>query len=239
MRGAAESSVDTRCPSCGGLVASDAEWCGQCYAPLRTAEPVRVPDPPAPELPATTGTGAAPELTDRTATLETPGGGSVEVAKGKATWDCPVCGERNEIQANRCAVCETPFARLFEQPEDRPEIAPGTAALWSLAFAGLGHWKAGARADGAARMVIFAWTLGTVLVILLSRSAGGLGRAVPLFTMYSGSAAGIYVLSAIDAHRLAAGVAPLVSSKVLLWASAALVLLSVAMATILTMPARG
>jgi hypothetical protein len=159
------------------------------------------------------------------------------VAAGKASWECPVCGERNPIEAHICPVCQTPFARLFQEAERGPRIEPRTAALWSLAFAGLGHWKAGLRVDGAARIVLFAWTLGTVLVLLLSRSEAGFGRALPLFVLYLGSAAAVYVLSAIDAHRACAGQAPMVSSRVLLWASAALVLLSVALAILVTLPA--
>jgi hypothetical protein len=111
------------------------------------------------------------------------------------------------------------------------------AALWSLAFAGLGHWKAGYRADGFARIVLFVWTLGTVIVVLLSRSEEGLGQGAALFGLYLGAAVAIYVLSAIDAYRLADGRTPLVTSRVLLWASAALVLASIVLATFITLPA--
>src|ERR671920_649708 len=31
-----------RCPNCGALVTPDAEWCGQCYEPLRPEEPPKV-----------------------------------------------------------------------------------------------------------------------------------------------------------------------------------------------------
>ncbi len=149
-----------------------------------------------------------------------------------------MCGERNGISANVCSVCQTPFARLFERPPDRPEVAPRTAALWSLAFAGLGHWKTGHRADGAARAVLFAWTLGTVLLILVSRPAeAGFGKVFPLFVLYLGSAAAVYVLSAVDAHRLSSDQAPLVATRTLLWCSAALVLLSIVLATFVTLPA--
>lgn len=165
-------------------------------------------------------------------------GGRLEVAGGRASWDCPVCGERNPIEASDCETCRTPFARLFEQPAARPEIEPRTAALWSLAFAGLGHWKAGYRADGVARMTLFVWTLGTVLVVLASRSGeGGFGAASSLFVLYLGSAIAVYTLSAVDAYRMADGSPQLVSSRVLLWTSAALVLVSIALATLVTLPA--
>ena len=215
-RDAGQAVTEPRCPDCGGLVAPSAEWCGQCFAPLR-------PTRPGPR----TGTAA----------VATPGGGKVEINEGKAAWDCPVCGDRNSIEASVCGTCQTPFARLFEQPEDGPRVRPRTAALWSLAFAGLGHWKAGQLPDGIARMVLFAWTLSTVVVVLVSRSGAGFGSSISLFVLYLGAATGIYVLSAIDAYRAADGEPPLVSSRVLLWASAALVLASIALATLVTLPA--
>jgi hypothetical protein len=163
--------------------------------------------------------------------------GGVEVADGKATWECPVCGLRNPLEADRCSACQTPFGRLFETEQERPRIEPRTAMLWSLAFPGLGHWKVGLRADAVARMVLFVWTLGTVLVVFTSRSGSGFGSSIPLLVLYLGSATGIYVLSAIDAGRAADGRPPMVSSRVLLWASAALVLASIALATLATLPA--
>lgn len=218
-RDAGRAVDERRCPACGGLAAPDAEWCGQCFASLA----------PAP--------GGASQAGRLAATVTTPGGGSVEVAEGKATWECAVCGDRNPIETSLCGTCRTPFARLFERPEERVRIQPRTAALWSLAFAGLGHWKAGQRPDGVARMVLFAWTLGTVAVVLASRSGAGFGSTLSLFVLYLGAATAIYVLSAIDAYRAAEGTPPVVSSRVLLWASAALVLASIALATLVTLPA--
>jgi hypothetical protein len=219
VRDPGQAPGEPRCPSCGGLVAPQAEWCGQCFASLDRARP----EPRAGRSPV--------------AAVATPGGGSLEVAEGKASWDCPVCGSRNPIEASLCEACQTPFARLFERQEEGPAIAPRTAALWSLAFAGLGHWKAGQRVDGLARIVLFAWTLGTVVVVLASRSGEGLGSTSSLFALYVGSASAIYVLSAVDAYRAADGLPPLVSSRILLWASAALVLASIALATFVTLPA--
>jgi hypothetical protein len=166
-----------------------------------------------------------------------PGGGGVEVAGGTATWDCPVCETRNPIEASECSACGASFARLFQSPEDaRPSVDPKTAALWSLAFAGLGHWRVGLRAEGVARMILFAWTLGTVVVILVS-SGGGFGSGWSLFGLYAIAAVGIYVLSAVDAYRVAGGLDPLVPSRMLLWSSAVLILLSIVLATFVTIPA--
>jgi ribosomal protein L40E len=227
---------DARCARCGGLLAPDAEWCGQCFAPVERA-PAALPEPPAAEaVAAAEARDPIPPPVEPMA-VATPGGGGLEIARGTGSWDCAVCGERNPIEASRCSVCQTPFARLFERPEERTRIEPKTAALWSLAFAGLGHWRAGLRAEGVARMIVFAWTLGTVLVFLVSGSGGGFGSAASLFALYALSAAGIYALSAIDAYRSAAGMPALVPSRVLLWASAALVLLSLVLATFVTLPA--
>lgn len=205
-------SEERRCPTCGALVSAEAEWCGQCYSALAPREPER---------------GVADAVA-----------GKLEVEGGKLTWTCPVCEERNPIESTACAVCGTPFSRLFEEPEARPTIEPQTAAVWSLVLPGLGHWKVGRRLDGVARMVLFAWAFGALLTLLFARfGKGGLGATFPLFVLFLGSAAALYVLSAVDAHRIAAGDEPLVSSRALLWSSAALVVLSVLIASFVTLPA--
>lgn len=226
-----------RCPNCRGLVAFDADWCGQCFSRLGGREAAREPRPAEDGPPDTPGREAGARRAEPVG-VSTPGGGRVDTAGGKAGWDCPVCGERNPIEASACGTCRTPFARLFEEPATHPEIEPRTAALWSLAFAGLGHWKVGYRADGVARMTLFVWTLGTVLVVLASRSGGGgFGSAFTLFALYLGAAIAVYAFSAVDAYRIADGSPQLVSSRVLLWTSAALVLVSIALATLVTLPA--
>lgn len=225
-------------------MASDAAWCGQCYAPM-TLEAGPAPGDvhrevaegvdgePAPER------GASATETPRTPlAVAMPGGGRVEVAEGTASWDCPVCGDRNTMDVSLCATCQTPFARLFEAPVRTEEIEPKAAAGWSLLLPGLGHWKAGARADGVARIVLSVWTLGTVLIMLLSRpDGGGFGATFPLFVLYLVSAVGLHAESAVDAHRVASGLDPLVSSRALMWFAAGLILGSVVLATFVTLPA--
>jgi hypothetical protein len=209
-----------RCPSCGALVAADAEWCGQCYASLRERTSV---------VPASPSDGGR---------LETPGGGVVEVAHGKATWTCPVCSETNELEVAFCRICGTPFARLFAEPEAPPSVDPERAAVWSVVFPGLGHWKLRRRADAVARFVLFAWSFGTLAVILASRfGKGGLGPTLPLVVLFAGASLAVYAVSILDASRLARGADPIVSSRVLLWASAGVVVLSVLLATFVTLPA--
>ena len=156
------------------------------------------------------------------------------------TWPCPSCGNDNAIELNVCATCGTPFAKLFQEAEAEaaPLIEPKVALLWSLALPGLGHYLLGRRLDGVARMVLFAWTAGTTLVLVVSRSGkGGLGSLVTLVFLFLGSAAILYVVSALDAYRIASGETPLVSPRMLLWGSAALVLLSTIVATLVAFPA--
>ena len=218
---------ERRCPTCGGLVSPDAEWCGQCFSPLdrtNTAERT-APDPD------------LPQVERLEAALGTASGG-LEVDEGRPTWVCPVCQERNPIEAAACATCGTPFTRLFEERQERPDVEPQTAAVWSMVFPGLGHWKLGLRADAIARIVMFAWAFGALLVLLVSRfGKGGLGPTMPLFLLFLGSSVAIYVVSAIDAYRIASGDQPLVSSRTLLWASAGVVVLSVFIASFVTLPA--
>lgn len=209
------SLTERRCSNCGALVAADAEWCGQCLRPLRDERP------PEPE--------PAPIARPQTAT---PG--------GEPTWTCPTCEHVNVLVLERCEACGTPFARLFAEPEPVVEIAPSRALGWSLLVPGLGHWMAGRRADGVARMVLFGWTFGTCLVLLVSGSDGGLGRAGVLLGLFAAAAVALYVLSAVDAWRIAAGQDPIVRSRTLLWASVGLVVVSVVLATLLSLPvARG
>jgi len=132
-------------------------------------------------------------------------------------------------------MCGTPFGRLLAEPEASPDVAPQTAAVWSMLWPGLGHWKLGRRTDVVARIAMFAWAFGALLVLLVSRfGKGGLGPTLPLFL---GASLMIYVVSAMDAHLLAAGETPIMSSRALLWTSAGLVFLSVLIATFVTLPA--
>jgi hypothetical protein len=184
------------------------------------------------------GGGSAAQVRAPT-TLVTPGGGGIGVeAGGKPTWTCSVCGEPNAIEATICSTCGAPFGRLLERPKQRPEIKPQTAATWSFVWPGIGHWKAGYRADGVARIVLFAWTFGTLMILLVSRfGTGGLGPTFPLVVLFVIAAGAVYVISAIDAYRLAGGDPPLATSRLLLWASAIVIVASVALASLITLPA--
>jgi hypothetical protein len=60
---------------------------------------------------------------------------------------------------------------------------------------------------------------------------------MPLFLLFLGASVAIYVLSAVDAYRIASGEQPIVSSRALLWTSAGLIVLLVLIATFVTLPA--
>jgi ribosomal protein L40E len=220
---------ERRCPTCGALASADAEWCGQCFSSL---------DRPGARAEAD---GPATSARTETAGPNAIGGtswGAIEVEGGTLAWTCPVCETHNPIEANACSACGTPFGRLLAEPEAPPEIEPQTAAMWSMLWPGLGHWKLGRRTEAVARLVVFAWSFGALVVLLVSRfGKGGLGPTFPLFALFLGASLMIYVVSAIDAYRLAAGDEPLMSSRTLLWTSAGLVFLSVLIATFVTLPA--
>jgi hypothetical protein len=218
---------DRRCPTCGALASADADWCAQCLSSLERDGSRAEAAGPATSAP--TGT-AGPTA------IRGPAGGAIEVEGGTLAWTCPVCENRNPIEANECSACGTPFGRLLAEPKAVPEVEPQTAAVWSMLWPGLGHWKLGRRTDAVARFAMFAWAFGALLILVVSRfGKGGLGPTFPLFVLFLGASLMIYVVSAMDAYRLAAGDAPVMSSRALLWTSAGLVFLSVLIATFVTL----
>ena len=214
------SEAERRCPSCGALAASDAEWCGQCLRPLREG----------------VGTGSAMPATEGHAgSTGTAGAVSMPTgADGQPRWTCPVCEHVNPLERDRCERCDTPFTRLFEEPEAPVEVDPARAMAWSILLPGLGHRMVGRTLDGVARMVLFAWVVGTLVVLVAS---GVSGATAPLLLLYLVALVCLEVTSAVDARRLAAGEEPLVSSRALLWGAVALVGASVLLATFIALPA--
>lgn len=233
------SDPEPRCPNCDALVSADAEWCGQCYEPLRrVAEPLARAVAPSE---------ATPGPADRLGIREPSGDGSsvpatVDVAGIERTetgtvWICPVCEQKNAMSLSTCPVCGTPFARLFQEPETAPHVEPGTALALSFLLPGLGHWKLGRKGDALARIVLFVWSFGTVLALAFARSGKGLGPVASLFLLFSGSTLILWLVSALDAYRIASDERPFVSSRMLLWASAGLVIVSAIIATLVALPA--
>jgi hypothetical protein len=184
-------------------VSADAEWCGQCFTSLRAAIPDPAPVSPVVAKPAERVEGAVP------------------------TWPCPTCGAQNPMELDLCAVCGTSFGQLLRQDEAKPTVSPRDAFLWSLTFPGVGHAKAGRGADGIARGTLFVLTFGLALVIVVSGVS-----STPVFgvvVLLLASALALYLGSAAEAYRIAEGGSPFVSARALLWATVALVMISVAL----------
>lgn len=196
-----------RCRSCGALATADADWCGQCFASLH--------EPPAADLP------PEPDLRQ----VETKE--SLTQGQGAPTWPCPACGERNDIDRDVCGVCGTSFAALMRQDEGPRTVAPGAALGRSLIFPGLGHRLCGYPLDGLARGVLFGMI--AIMTILVGLSGTRSASLKLMFLLFCVLAVLVYVGSAYEAHGLASGGQMLVTSKQILWATVAVVMLSVGM----------
>jgi hypothetical protein len=233
------SDPEPRCPSCGALVSAEAEWCGQCYEPLPRVREAS----PAPAASAA----SSPEVDDHAALpssslSERPAPGIVQVAGIERTdegtvWTCPSCQRKNHIDIGTCPVCGTPFAQLFQEPEIAPDVPPSTALGLSLLLPGLGHWKLGLRGDAVARIVLFVWSFGTVLMLAVARRGTGLGSIASLFLLFAVETVAVWIESGLDAYRVASQQPPLVSTRRLMWASAAFVVVSAVVATLVALPA--
>ena len=210
-----------RCPTCGALVSSDASWCGQCFTPIRERA-VEVGAPTAPE-------GAARAAEDPATTSPTPptapgrGGANAKIP----TWPCPTCDHANAVERETCEVCGTPFAALMRRDERPPDADPTTALMWSFVFPGLGHRKVGRPVDGLARGILFAILAGMAVLVALAGTASGMLSAI--LGLFAILAVAVYLGSALEAYRLAQGAEPLVSARALMWATVAVVMLSVLM----------
>jgi hypothetical protein len=198
-----------RCPTCGGLVSLEAEWCGQCLAPL--------------DAPAQEGEGhkkrAVPAPGARTGT-------GFRSDAGRLVWTCPTCEGVNPLEATACVTCGTPFGRLFEEPEHRAPVDPGRATMFSLLFPGFGHVSVGRVAEGLARAVVFGFALVMAITLPVGARGFSLGSLLPLFLTSALVAVSIYVVSAIDAGRAAGGRAQILSTRMLLFGAIGLVLVA-------------
>ncbi len=106
-------------------------------------------------------------------------------------------------------------------------VDPKDAVRASLLFPGLGHRAVGRGLDGLARGVIFTVLAAMTLTVLVSgiRSAG----ALAMFLVFFGATLLVYAGSAWEAHRLAEGGQPVVSSRALMWVVVVVIMTSVAL----------
>jgi hypothetical protein len=87
-------------------------------------------------------------------------------------------------------------------------------------------------------MVAFLVPFGTMLILVVSRlGRGGLGSTALLFSLFLVASLVAWSTSAVDAYRAASGVQPLVAPRTLLWGLVGLILLAVALATAVALPA--
>jgi hypothetical protein len=235
-----------RCSNCGALAAPEAEWCGQCWLPLTPSESRDAardtgpsdPPPPRPSGPVPPHQ-SEPVPRPVTGTTVPLASSVIERAPDGLTWRCPSCGRANPIDERVCAWCGTPFAHLLRDPEVQrsTSVTPAAAVMRSLVLPGLGHWSLGRRADALSRFVISAWSLGAALMILTTgASSRGPLALVTVFLLALGA---LWASSALDAYRIASGLDPIVSQRMLLWGSAGLVLFSVVIGALLILPSGG
>jgi Double zinc ribbon len=196
------SDGERRCPNCGALVTASATWCGQCFASLEEPRAATV---------------APPE----------PAAGTPPQERRAPFWPCPICGEENPIELDVCAVCGTPFAAVMRAEPERPAVPPRDAMIRSLLFPGLGHQLVGRGTDGMARGVLFVVTAG--IAVLLGLSTAASGSLTASFALFVLAAIGVYVMSAVEAYRLAEGEDLLVPTQTLVWILLGVVFLGIAL----------
>ena len=139
-------------------------------------------------------------------------------------WPCPTCGNENAIELDACSVCGTSFATLMRSDEHPAEVDPKDALVASLIFPGRGQRKLGRPLDGFAHGALFILLCSLALMLAFGNGSGVLKA---LFALYLLLALGVYLGSAYEAYRMAEGAPPIVSTRNLLWASAAIVIVSV------------
>lgn len=236
---------ERRCPTCGALVSADAQWCGQCLERLEPP-PGSVANEPMPGT-GPSGNGGPPDgeepepatasAVPRGSTAAAPPAGSeaaamaggVRAGERGIVWDCPTCGNENPLESSICSVCGTTFASMVEPKEEPgPSIDAGRAATFSLVFPGLGHYLAGRTADGVARAVVFLFALATGVVILVGGLRNGFGPLTPLMVICLAFAMSLYVVSTVDAGRVAQGERQVLTPRMLLYGATGLILVTLA-----------
>ena len=218
--------AERRCGRCDAVLYEGAEWCGMCFAPANEPEvehdlePVKGLEE---ETPATAAGSTVP-ADDKPAERATA---AATVGPKVAGWPCPVGESQNAIDLDVCATCGTAFATLMREESLKTKVDPQDALRRSLVYPGLGHRLVGRALDGFARGVLFGMLLLATLMLGLSGASSGAVRF--LFITYAAATILVYVVTALEARRLAEGGDLLVSSRALLWATVGILLLSIVM----------
>ena len=232
----AEPEEERRCQSCGALLYEGAAWCGMCFAPVQArtetgTETETGSDTETESRPDTHGDaapGAGPGVPAAVEEAHASSGDRVTAVADATTtplWPCPLCGGRNSMDLDLCATCGTPFAALMREERIRPDVEPSAAFRRSLVFPGLGHRLVGRTLDGFARGVLFGMLLIATLVLGVSGVSSGLVHS--LFLVYASATVGVYIVTALEATRLARGEDLMLPSRTLLWLAVTILLLSI------------
>lgn len=143
----------------------------------------------------------------------------------RVRWVCPTCETVNDIDLPACRICGTVMARLFAPAEEKkkPDRAPATSMILSAVLPGLGHVTEGNGPTGASRAVLYLWTLGISLLLLIRPPAKGRGMVRAVGVVFAIAAAAVWAMSLVETRRLSEGDrTPLVSPRTMTYISAGL-----------------
>ena len=215
-----------RCPHCGAGNPAGAAWCGQC---LRRFDAAVVAN----------GNGAVRSTNGKLAvpSVAVPSGGSAEAAivrtaagpavrtreDGEPLWICPACETENELSSSACSRCGSAFTSFFADPsaDARPTTAGSSAIAMSAALPGASHLAMRQIGPGVARAVLYLWSLGIALLLLVWPPHGAKAIVRGVGVLFALSAAGMWTLSMLETLRFTQGNHRLlVPPKVLTWFTA-------------------
>lgn len=135
-----------------------------------------------------------------------------------------MCEFVNDIEASVCSRCGSPFGKLLATPPRRASRAKRERAIpLSVALPGLGHWAMGRDGEALARTILYVWSVGIALLLLLRPSATGGAVVRAVGALFALAAAGVWLLSLLETMRLVQGDGrSLVPPKALTWVALAL-----------------
>jgi hypothetical protein len=191
-----------RCPSCGGLNAPDAEWCGQCLKRFQAPEPPPppAPEPAAPEPPRPAAPAGLQPGVERGGSGSAEGGihGSFRSTDEGILWRCSSCDTENPLEDPVCAVCGKAFADSMRPPPPaRAQRDPGMTAMISLFFPGAGHAYLGMWPHAIARAVVSVW----VGLMAFFFGIGGNGGSAAVAVLYGLIAFALWMVAAHDSYQ--------------------------------------
>jgi hypothetical protein len=176
-----------RCPACGGLNPTRADWCGQClrrFAP----EPSPLVRPTAASEPV-----AGPALQPRALAHEEVRRGAFLVGGGIVAWTCALCSTANDLDARSCTACGASFVSTVSPPAERPQRDPNSVALYSLLLPGAGYAHLGLWGQAIARAFMSGWIVSVALFTVFSGS-------FVLAAAFGMAALGVWIVGAHDAY---------------------------------------